>query len=114
MIPESGLTHVRQWIDERNARLPPRAQGLIRYEIDLTDRAITILECRPPWHDDMGPEWTRHPICRFRYTKVRNEWSLYWRDRHLRFHEYDLVDSTPLIDDLIAEVDRDPTGIFWG
>lgn len=114
MIPESGLTRVRKWIDERNARLPPRAQGLIRYEIDLTDRAITILECRPPWSDDMGPDWTRHPICRFRYTKVRNEWSLYWRDRHLRFHEYDLVHPTPLIDDLIAEVERDPTCIFWG
>lgn len=35
----------------------------------------------------MGPEWTRLPICRFRYTKIRGEGSLYWSDRNLRFHE---------------------------
>ena len=30
--------------------------------------------------------WTRFPIARLRYTKAANRWSLYWRDRHLRFH----------------------------
>jgi hypothetical protein len=54
------------------------------------------------------------PICRFRYTKARKEWSLYWRHRHLKFHEYDLVEPTPHIDELIDEVKRDPAGIFWG
>ena len=105
---------MQKWIDQRNADLPTRAQGLIRYEIDLTPRTITVVECRPPWRDDMGSEWTRFPICRFRYTKVRDEWSLYWRDRNLRFHEYDLAPPTPSIDQLIAEVERDPTCIFWG
>jgi len=32
-----------------------------------------VLECRPLWREDFGPEWTRFPICRFRYTKVRKE-----------------------------------------
>lgn len=114
MIPDRDLMQVRRWIDQCNADLPARAQGLIRFEIDLTPRTITVLECRPPWRDDMGPEWTRHPICRFRYTKVRGEWSLYWSDRNLRFREYDLVEPTPSIEQLIAEVERDPTSIFWG
>ena len=114
VIPEPDLIRVRKWIDERNTGLPPRAQGLVRYEIDVTERAVTILECRPPWRDDVESEWTRFPICRFCYTKVRNEWSLYWRDRNLRFRQYDLVHPTPVIDDLIGEVERDPTGIFWG
>ncbi len=92
--------------------LPKREQ--IGYEIDLTDRTITILECRPPWRADIGTEWTRFPICRFRYTKSRKEWSLYWRDRNLKFHEYDLVAPTPHVDELIEEVKRDRTGIFWG
>ncbi|MDE0232372.1 MAG: DUF3024 domain-containing protein [bacterium] len=105
---------MRKWVDQLNADLPPRAKGLVRYEIDLTDRAITLFECRPPWRDDTGPEWTRFPICRFRYTKVRGEWSLYWRDRNRRFHKYDLAHPTPLIDLLVAKVEQDPTGIFWG
>jgi hypothetical protein len=39
---------------------------------------------------------------------------LYWRDRNLKFHEYDLVEPTPDIQDLLDEIDRDPTSIFWG
>ena len=114
MIPEGDLFRVRKWVARLNADLPPRAEGLVRYEIDLTDRTITVLECRPPWCDDMGSEWNRFPICRFRYTKVRGEWSLYWRDRHLQFNKYDLAYPTPLIDHLVAKVEQDPTGKYWG
>jgi hypothetical protein len=32
----------------------------------------------------------------------------------LRFHAYDLVSPTANIEELLAEVDRDPTAIFWG
>lgn len=54
------------------------------------------------------------PIARLRYTKTRDEWSLYWRDRSLKFHEYDLVEPSSDIRDLLDEVDRDPTAILWG
>ena len=89
-----------------------RAQ--LRYEIDVTDRAITVLECRAPWREGFGPDWTRFPICRFRYTKVRKQWSLYWRDRNLKLHEYDLVEPTPHLDELIECVKNDRSGLFWG
>jgi len=39
---------------------------------------------------------------------------LYWRDRNLRFHEYDLLQPTDRLEDLLMEVDLDPTAIFWG
>lgn len=75
---------------------------------------MTILEYRPPWRADYGPNWTRFPIARLRYTKTRRQWSLYWRDRNLRFHLYEPAPATSSVEDLLAEVDRDPTGIFWG
>jgi len=114
MIPEMDLARLRRWVEARNSALSERAQGQIRYELDVTDRTVTILECRPPWRSDYGPEWTRFPVARLRYTKTRGEWSLYWRDRNLKFHEYDLVSPTRHVDDLIVEIDRDPTSIFWG
>jgi hypothetical protein len=39
---------------------------------------------------------------------------MYWRDRNRRFYLYDLVDSSGSVEDLLAEIERDPTSIFWG
>ena len=36
------------------------------------------------------------------------------RDRTLRFHRYDQIEPSPQIDDLLREIGRDPTAIFWG
>jgi len=62
----------------------------------------------------MGTEWTRLPIARLRYAKAAGQWSLYWRDRNLRFHRYDQLRSSPHVGDLLQEIDRDPIAIFWG
>ncbi len=101
-----------------NADMPLPAREQLRYEIEVSDRAITVLESRPPWIRDAprasGEEWIRVSVCRFRYTKSRCEWTLYWPDRHSEFHEFESADATPHIDQLIAIVVHDRTGIFWG
>ncbi len=114
MIPDTDLARVRRWIDAQNEAVPENVRDQLRYELEVSDRSLTVIECRPPWREDMGPEWTRLPVARLRYTKVRNEWSLYWSDRNSRFHLYDLVRPTRHIARLLAEIDRDPTAIFWG
>jgi hypothetical protein len=113
-LPELDLARIRRYVEARNERLPERARGQIHYEVDVDARSVTILECRPPWRPEYGPEWTRFPIARLRYTKSRKEWALYWRDRNLRFHAYDLAEPTSDVGTLLHEVDRDPTCIFWG
>ena len=89
-------------------------QDELRVEADVADRHLTIVECRPPWRADFGPEWTRFPIARLRYTQATRLWSLYWRDRNLKFHKYDRLPPSASIEALLAEVERDPTAIFWG
>lgn len=111
MIPEGSVERVHCWADDR---VPERVRDQVRLELHVSDRTITILECRPPWRPDMGHEWSRFPIARMRYTKVRDEWSLYWRDRNLKFHEYDLAEPSHDLQDLLLEIDSDPTAIFWG
>lgn len=111
MLPELDLARVRRWAD---GRVPERARRQVQVEIETSDRAVTIVERRAPWRQDIGPEWSRFPIARLRYTKSRGLWTLYWRDRNLKFHRYDLIDPTPDISALLAEIDRDPTAIFWG
>jgi hypothetical protein len=114
MLPETDVARVRRWVDARNERLPPRAHGLIRFELDVDPRALTVYECRPPWPGSDGTEWTRFPVVRFRYAKATRAWTTYWRDRNSKFHRFPPIPSSPRIDELLAEVDADRTGIFWG
>ena len=106
---------VQRWCQ---GRVPEHIRDEVRVEVDFAERHLTIVECRPPcrppWRADMDSDWTRFPIARLRYAKTAGVWSLYWRDRNLRFHAYDLVSPTANIEELLAEVDRDPTAIFWG
>ena len=37
-----------------------------------------------------------HLLARLRSTTTTGRWSLYWRDRHLRFHAYDRYATTVL------------------
>lgn len=113
-LPELDVVRARRFVDELNAEMPFDARDQVKYELDVEPGALTILECRPPWREDDGPEWTRLPIARLRYVKARREWSLYWRDRHSKFHVYDQTPPTRSIQDLLEEVKADPTSIFWG
>ena len=82
--------------------MPERVRDEVRVEVDVAARHLTIVECRPPWRADVGAEWTRFPIARLRYVKTSGVWSLFWRDRNLRFHAYDLAAPTASIEELLA------------
>jgi hypothetical protein len=110
-LPQLDVARVQRWCANQ---VPEHIRSEIRVECDVTPRHLTICECRPPWREDFGPHWTRFPIARLRYAKTAGVWSLFWRDRNLRFHAYDRVSPTANIQELLAEVERDPTAIFWG
>jgi Protein of unknown function (DUF3024) len=113
-VPELDVARVRRWCA---ARVPEHALHQVRVECDNALRHLTIVERRAPWRVDLGPDWTALPVARLRYTATDRMWTLYWRDRNLRFHRfhrYDLLAASPRVDDLLAEIERDPTAIFWG
>ena len=84
-------------------------------EYEVTPRHVTIIERRVPWRAEYGSEWTKLPVARLHYTSAgRGTWRLFWRDRHGRFHAYDRLPPSASLEQLLAEIDSDPTGIFWG
>ena len=111
MVPELDANRVRKWANDRT---PPEFRDEMRVEVDETPRGLTILECRPPWSDLMGSEWTRAPIARLTYSKQAGEWTLYYADRNDRFQRYWECDPSVHVADLLEEIDNDPTCIFWG
>jgi Protein of unknown function (DUF3024) len=96
-------------------RVPALARHQVRLEYEIRGNSVTIVERRVPWQPVSSNEpWTRFPIAQFRFDVTRRRWTLYWRDRNLRWHRYDFLRPSPSLSDLLAEVQRDPTATFWG
>lgn len=111
-LPETDVARVRRWVADQNERIGEHINEM-RVEMDVA-RAITIFEWRPPWREDFDSEWTRQEIPRLRYTSSTGVWALYWPDSNSKFHRYEDLDPTPKVERLLAEIDADPTCIFWG
>lgn len=109
-LPELDVARIHRWCSER---VPEHALHQVRVECEVADRHLTIAERRAPWRADLGPEWTSFPIAHLRYTASARTWTLYWRDRNLRFHQYDLARPSRSIEDLLTEITSDATAIFW-
>ena len=103
-LPELDVARVQRWCE---GRVPEHARHQVRVECEVNGSYLTIVECRAPWRDDFGPDWTRLPVARLRYTKASRTWTLYRRDRNLRFHRYDRINPSENVSTLIDEIDRE-------
>jgi hypothetical protein len=110
-IPDTALAAVRRYCENK---IPAQLRDKVRVEYDVRGRAITIYECRPPWHPNLGSDWTRQWVAQLRYDPDDHHWRLYCAGRNSPWHYSDMAEPTPRLDELLAEIDEDPTGIFWG
>lgn len=109
-IPELDLQRIEKWCV---AEASPLHADELRVEADVTPTAVTIVETRPPWDGSDGVRM-RFPIARLRYTATTRQWTLCWRDRHLRFHRYDRVPAARHVQELLDFVADSGDPIFWG
>jgi Protein of unknown function (DUF3024) len=109
--PELDIARVHIWCRQR---VPEGLHNELRIECDVDAGQVTIYEARPPWQPDLGPEWIRSPVAQLRYTATSRAWTLYWPDRNLRWRQYRDVPAGRPVEELLDEIGRDPTGIFWG
>jgi hypothetical protein len=93
-------------------RVPPRERSKVRLTHQWCGNKITLVEQRPNWRNPA--QWVDCPIAQFRFHYQDEEWSLHCRDHNMRWCSYDEHPGSPTINRLLAEVDRDPSGIFWG
>jgi len=93
-------------------RVPSHLRDRIRMEYEIRGNSVTIVERRPPWSPELPPEWSTLPVAQLRYED--DKWAIYWSDRNSRWHPYDEFEPTPELSAVLAEIDDDPTAIFWG
>lgn len=108
-IPETDLQRIQMWCRER---VPEHLWPQVKVEAEVDPRHETIVEVRQPW-DGVG-EHTRFPIARLRYTAASGLWSIYWRDRNLRFHECDRKRPTKSVQSLLDHIADSGDPIIWG
>lgn len=111
-IPEIDLARIARWCE---ARVPPQVRDQVRIEFTTRGSSVNVLERRAPFAPDRDPAWTSTRIAQLRHDAGSNGWSLYFRDRNDVVHDY--RDAAPVgtrLIDVLAELDADPTAIFWG
>jgi hypothetical protein len=91
---------------DRRVPLQVRDEVMLTYKI--TGNKVFLIETRP-YFDDPS-QWTEMRIAQFEFDAADMVWSLYAYNRNNKRMPY----SKGPLDQLIQEVDKDPTGIFWG
>ena len=94
-------------------KIPESARDQVRLELEFADNHVTLIESRPHFREP--GLWSRLPVARFRFNPGAGTWALLspvfankeaWR-------LYPIQPSRDL-DKLIATVDEDANGVFWG
>ena len=95
-----------------SARVPDKYKDKLRLGFRFRGNSVTLFEGRPAF---TRPDiWIDSVVAQFRYDAETKLWTLYCADRNSRWHKYWDFDPSPDLMALLAEVDADPTGIFWG
>ncbi len=93
-------------------KFPKKLQDRVRGGFKIRGDTVTLFEERIGWM--LPHKWCAIPVAQFRYDAKDKTWTLYQADRNSRWDLYLDAESTTNLDDLLKEVDKDPTGIFWG
>ncbi len=108
---------VRQLVDKKltkycEQKIPSNLREQIKIHYKVRGNSVTLFESRPYWHDPS--KWSELKVAQFRFDPKDNTWTLYYADRNDKWHIYIDAPSSGKLDDLLEEVEEDPTGIFWG
>ncbi len=113
MLSELQHAHIAKLLGGYcEARIPQEVRDRVRLGFRITGHAVELFESRPAFR--APHEWRDHGIAKFRYVASRKVCRLYCQFRDVTWHEYEPRPEAGSLDELLAEVDRDPTGIFWG
>ncbi len=95
-------------------RVPAERRDTLQIGYLIQGDEVTIMERHPPAFPELGPAWTSMPVAQLRHgDPAPGLWSLYTPDGE-DWRRYDAADPAPDPERLLAEVELDPTHVFWG
>lgn len=113
VLPETEHFRVERLLSGFCAkRSPPHLRDQVRVGFRIRGTKVLLYEARPVF---LKPdEWVEVKAAQFEYSPATKRWTLYCFDRNSRRRPYYEADENQAFEYLLAEVNEDPTGIFWG
>jgi hypothetical protein len=93
-------------------RTPPELKAKVSLEFRIKGHDVTLFERRPNW--DGTPGHTESAVAKLKFTRGTGKWRLFWQRADLKWHAYKARSSRGNLLELVAEVDDDPYGCFFG
>jgi len=93
----------------------PQHHDKLKFIYEVSRHDVSVWEMRPAFNH--AGEWTKMGVAKFKYDRKKQTWKLYWMRRDLKWHLYDPspgASESRSIEPLVAEVERDPYGAFFG
>jgi len=94
-------------------KIPAAVRDQVRLELEFEGNQVTLVETRPSFRDPT--QWTRLAVARFRFNAASGTWSLDCPNLRGKggWRSYPVQPGRDL-DKLIAVLDLDASGVFWG
>jgi hypothetical protein len=93
-------------------RAPASLKDKLRLGYAVKNHEVEIYEARPGW--GKHPEWLESSIAKLRYVRSANEWRLYWKRASGKWWLYDPYSRSKTLASMVAEIDLDSDGCFFG
>ena len=93
-------------------RCPAKFKDKVRLRFRFRGNSVALYEERPVFRSP--GIWVDIVVAKFRFDPKSSLWTLYCADRNSRWHTSWVFEPSKDFSDLLAEVEADPTGIFWG
>jgi len=107
-LPEAELNKVKELLD---VFCQARSDDSVKLEYHTRGDRVTLVESRPLFIDPNVLNSVN--VAQFVYNLDLQIWTLYWYDRKNRRQPYPTGRNRDTLEKLVAEVNADPTGIFW-
>jgi hypothetical protein len=93
-------------------RTPEDMKDQLRFEYEIQNQTIIILEVRPVWNNPT--EYLKLPMAKLSFVKSQNLWKLYWKRASGKWEKYEPRPSDKELSVLVREIDKDVYGCFFG
>lgn len=90
----------------------PEFKDQLSLEYRVERHNVIIFERRPRW--DGRPGFTETPVAKLAFTRTFDQWRLFWMRGNLKWCAYKAKSTKGDLAELVAEVDGDAWGCFFG